>query len=66
MEVVEHSQRENCDMPCLHLLAQICVNEIYLLIGKVISTIAGGSLFLLIVLVSWKGNQDVILRCMAD
>ena len=48
-----------------NLLVQLRVNELCLLIGRGISPIAVGCLFLLLVHYSWKGDQDAVLRCMA-
>ena len=66
MDGIDHLQRENSHVPCLNLLSQLRVNEIRLLICGSVSLIADGRLFLLLVYSSWKGDQDAMLRYMAE
>ena len=53
-------------MHCLHLLGQFCVNKLHLLnVGGMIP-IADVRLFLLLIHYLWKGDQDAMIRCMAE
>ena len=63
MEGVDRFQRANGHVPCLQLFVKLRDNELHLLIGEDVSTIANVRLFLLLIHSSWKGDRDVVLCC---